>query len=99
DRPYIHDLLAARDVVAVVDVRARVEVGAVDFHALAELDVTAGIGPLEQPVLRALRADLKPRHPLYLVGGAVHGLVAVVDRRLVRMALAVDGREHGERSL
>jgi hypothetical protein len=47
DRPSINDLIAACDVVSVVVVRAVVEHRAVDFYAVAQLDVLVGIFPGE----------------------------------------------------
>src|SRR6266568_6584074 len=51
DGPYVDDLLATRDVVAVVRVGAHVERGAINFEALAEFEIVPGFGPSQAAVL------------------------------------------------
>src|SRR6187455_1053169 len=54
DGPYVHDLIAADDVIAVVDGGAHVELGGIDLDALAEFHVASGVGPAEESVFGAL---------------------------------------------
>src|SRR5262245_16069697 len=99
DRPNVDDLLASRDVVAVVDIRTHIERGAVDFEPFAELEIAAGLGPSQPAILGPLVEDLKPGHSFDLIGRTVQRFVAVVDRDLVGMPFAIHRGENGERTL
>src|ERR1700733_6489321 len=96
DRPHIHNLVALGDIVAVVAVGAGVEIAAIDFDAFAHLQIAISILPTDHAVFSALAAHLRPRHPLHLVGGTEHGLVPIIDGRLIGVALAVNGGQHAE---
>ena len=55
--------------------------------------------PGQGAIFGSLNSDLKPRHPLHFVGLLGERLGAVVRGDNVRVVLAIDGSENGQRRL
>ena len=91
DGPDVHYLVPFGNIVAVVTIRAHVQIAAVDFNTLAQFQVSVATLPLQRSVFGALRADLDPRHALNFVGRPHHSLVSVVSRHQAGVKFRVHG--------